>query len=207
VDRKNGDHLIGDERPYTALAVFGAMVVTAQAATPSPGEVSHQSPGYSDRATAADYQQLFNAMVQQHRYPRVVEGKVFNGIVLYHAAFEPYPAGGFSFWSHHGITPDVFAQKNDQYRRDGFRLVHKQSVHLAGREFVQATWVSTAHALSALQRLDKYGMGVGGRHECDGRSTCSCRVQQCGDIPVGKPSPVVAACMEKCMKEKEAARR
>jgi hypothetical protein len=198
VDRKNGDHLIGDERPYTALAVFGAMVVTAQAATPSPGEVSHQSPGYSDRATAADYQQLFNAMVQQHRYPRVVEGKVFNGIVLYHAAIEPYPAGGFSFWSHHGITPDVFAQKNGQYRRDGYRLVHKQSVHLGGREFVQATWVSTASAQAPQER-------------CWARQlsslSCTCRWECAvhdlrGGIKYSRPSR--QACVAQCMAAKEA---
>jgi hypothetical protein len=139
----------------TALAMFGAMVVTAQAATPSPGEVSRQSPGYSDWATAADYQQLFNAMVKQHRYPRVVEAKVFNGTVLYHAAFEPYPAGcpglgcTWTFWSHHSITPHLFARRDEALRAQGFRLVHKQSVRVGEREFVQATWIGAAVTLSA----------------------------------------------------------
>jgi Bacterial tandem repeat domain 1 len=91
-------------------------------------------------------------MVQQHRYPRVVEAKVFNGVVLYHGAFEPYPAGTFDFETHHGIAPDVFTQRNDSLRRDGFRLVHKQSVHFGGREFVQTTWVRTAQALSPAQQ-------------------------------------------------------
>jgi hypothetical protein len=134
----------------TALAVFGAAVVTAQAETPSPGEVSHGPPGYSEWATGADYQQLFNAMEKQHRYPRVVEARVFNGRVLYHAVFEPYPADcpGPALqcvWSNHGITADAFARRNDLLRRYGFRLVHKQSVHL-GREFVQATWVRAMSA-------------------------------------------------------------
>jgi hypothetical protein len=103
--------------------------------------VPHRSPGYSDWVTSDDYQKLFDAMVQQRRYPRVVEARAFNGILLYHAAFAPYPAAMFSFWSHHGLTPDDFAQKNRLHRRDGFRLAHKQSVHLDGREFIQATWV------------------------------------------------------------------
>jgi hypothetical protein len=132
----------------TALAAFGAMVATAQAETPSPGQVPSDLFGYSDWATGADYQKLFNAMVRQQRYPRVVEARVFNGIVLYRAAFEPYPGPGcpgpectFHFGSHHGITPDRFAQRDDRLRRAGFRLVHKQSVQLGGKEFIQATWV------------------------------------------------------------------
>ena len=91
-----------------ALAVFGPMPA-AQAETASPDQVP-----YSDWATGADYQKLFNAMVRQQRYPRVVEARAFNGIVLYRAAFEPYPGPGcpgpectFHFWSHHGITPDL----------------------------------------------------------------------------------------------------
>jgi Bacterial tandem repeat domain 1 len=127
----------------TALAAFGAMLATAQAQ--NPDQVPYA--GYSDWATGSDYQNLFNAMVRQHRYPRVVEARVFNDIVLYHAAFEPYPAGcpgqgcTFSFWSHHGISPGLFAQRNHSLRRAGFSLVHKQSVHLGEREFIQATWV------------------------------------------------------------------
>jgi hypothetical protein len=49
----------------------------------------------------------------------------------------------------------------------------------------------------------KYGI-AGFRGRCNGVLYCVCRVQ-CGDIPSGKPSPAVAACMEKCVKAKEAA--
>jgi hypothetical protein len=104
-------------------------------------QVPDRSPGYSDWVTSDDYQKLFEVMVKQRRYPRVVEARAFNGILLYHAAFAPYPAATFSFWSHHGLTPDGFAQKNRLHRRDGYRLTYKQSVHLDGREFIQATWV------------------------------------------------------------------
>jgi Bacterial tandem repeat domain 1 len=127
----------------TALAAFGAMVASAQAESPSPGQVPS-----SEWATGADYQKLFNAMVRQRRYPRVVEARVFNGIVLYRAAFEPYPGPGcpgpectFHFYSHHGITSDRFAERDEWLRRAGFRLIHKQSVQLGEREFIQATWV------------------------------------------------------------------
>src|SRR5262249_22487242 len=113
--------------------------------TPGPHVPSlrlpQRSPGYSDWVTSDDYQKLFDVMVQQRRYPRVVEARAFNGMLLYHAAFAPYPAANFSFWSHHGLTPDGFAQKNLLHRRDGYRLLHKQSLHLDGREFIQATWV------------------------------------------------------------------
>jgi hypothetical protein len=55
------------------------------------------------------------------------------------------------------------AQKNDQYRRDGFRLVQRQSV--GGRELVQGTWVRTAQALSPAQLAmeeckAQYGGGI-----------------------------------------------
>jgi polyglycine hydrolase-like protein len=133
----------------TALAAFGAMLATAQGETPSPAP--DQSPYRSDWATGADYQKLFNAMVRQHRYPRIVEAGVFGDIVLYHAVFERYPAGclgsessTFRFWSHHGITAERFAQRDYLLRRAGFRLIHKQSIQLDGREFTQATWVCAA---------------------------------------------------------------
>jgi hypothetical protein len=109
--------------------------------TPPSLRVPHRSPGYSDWLTGDGYQKLVEAMVQQRRYPRVVEARAFNGILLYHAAFAPYPAGTFNFWSHYGLTSDDFAQKDRLHRRDGHRLTHKQSVHLDGREFIQATWV------------------------------------------------------------------
>jgi hypothetical protein len=55
---------------------------------------------------------------------------------------------------------------------------------------------------------DKYGTERQGAKtkSCFGVLRCNCRVQ-CGDIPVGKPSPAIAACMEKCVKAKEAAQR
>lgn len=49
----------------TALAAFGAMLATAQAQ--NPDRVPYA--GYSDWATGSDYQNLFNAMVRQHRIP------------------------------------------------------------------------------------------------------------------------------------------
>jgi hypothetical protein len=133
----------------TALAVFGATVVAAQAAIPSPAQVSHRSPGYSDWATADEFQKLFDAMGARRRYPRVFEARVFNGIVLYHAVFEPYPADMVGFYSYMHMSPDLFAQRDDRLRRAGFRLVTKQSVHLGGSELIQATWVHTAQALNA----------------------------------------------------------
>jgi polyglycine hydrolase-like protein len=131
----------------TALA-SGAMLATAQAETPSPGQVPTDQFQYSDWATGANYQKLFNAMVRQQRYPRVVEARVFNGMVLYRAAFEPYPGPGcpgreciFHFWSHHGLSAEHFAQRDDKLLRAGYRLIHKQSIQLGGREYIQATWV------------------------------------------------------------------
>jgi Bacterial tandem repeat domain 1 len=132
----------------TALAAFRAMVATAQAETPSPGQVPSEEFHYSDWATSANYHKLFIAMVRQQRYPRVVEGRVFNGIVLYHAAFEPYPGPGcpgreciFHFFSYHGLTPERFAKEDDKLLRAGYRIIHKQSVQLRGREYIQVTWV------------------------------------------------------------------
>jgi hypothetical protein len=50
----------------TTIAAFGAMVAAAQAETPSPGPVPSDLLDYLDWATGADYQKLFNAIVQQH---------------------------------------------------------------------------------------------------------------------------------------------
>jgi hypothetical protein len=55
---------------------------------------------------------------------------------------------------------------------------------------------------------DKYGVArsQGRTISCAGALGCTCRVQ-CGDIPVGKASPAIAACIDKCIKAKEAAQR
>ncbi len=40
-----------------------------------------------------------------------------------------------------------------------------------------------------------------------GSLRCQCRVQKCGDVPSGTPSPTVEACIRKCVAAKKAAQR
>jgi uncharacterized caspase-like protein len=99
------------------------------------------SPGYSKWMTSGDYQTLFNDMVRNRQYPRIVEARSYNGGLLFHAVFAPFDGGHFNFWSHHGMKAELFEQRKLIYGREGFALVWKQSVVLNGVEYIQATWV------------------------------------------------------------------
>jgi hypothetical protein len=112
-----------------------------QAAGPNTASlvIPSRTPGYSDWLPSSDYHKVFTEMVQLRRYPRVVEGRAFDGVLLFRAAFEPYPTGMLGFYSYHGMSSDRFAQENRLRRKEGYRLTHKQSVHLNGAEFIQAT--------------------------------------------------------------------
>jgi hypothetical protein len=99
------------------------------------------APGFSSWLNSSQYQQLFDAMVVRNNYPVVVEATTFKGDLLFHARFSPYPKGQFWFYSAHGITAEMFAQRDRLYRTKGYTLIHRQSVELNGEEYIQATWI------------------------------------------------------------------
>jgi hypothetical protein len=116
---------------------------TQQALGPNTASlvIPSRTPGYSDWLPSSDYHKVFTEMVQLRRYPRIIEGQAFNGVLLFRAAFEPYPVGMLGFYSYHGMSSDRFAQENRLRRKEGYRLTYKQSVRLNGAEFIQATWL------------------------------------------------------------------
>src|SRR5262249_37271911 len=91
-------------------------------APPAPSAIPTREIGYSDWLSSGDYQKLFNQMVAQRQYPRVIEAGAYNNTVMFRAAFAPYPSGSFGFYSHHGLTPQDFEQKDRRYRDLGFTL-------------------------------------------------------------------------------------
>ena len=124
--------------------------VTQQVSTQVSPQVSQQVPqrimpqelpSPETWLTALEFQSLFDRMVAQRHYPRVLEARVVGNTLLFKGEFVPYPEGDFSFYSHHGIGPDLFALRDQAYRAQNYRLVHRQSVKVGGTEFIQATWI------------------------------------------------------------------
>jgi hypothetical protein len=95
--------------------------------------------GFSDWLTADGYQALFNQMTAKNLYPRIVEGRSFVGERQFRAKF--VDRGNAEFWTHHGLSPRAFAERDNVYRSQGFRLVSRQSAQDGAGEFVQATWL------------------------------------------------------------------
>jgi caspase domain-containing protein/polyglycine hydrolase-like protein len=116
---------------------------TAAVAPPEPlarPQTNDAVNGFSAWLSNASYQKLFDDMASKHWYPSIVEGRSSDGARQFRAKF--VPRGKLSsFWSHHGITVDMFNRRDAALRRQGYVLVAKQSFHDDWGEAVQATWI------------------------------------------------------------------
>jgi hypothetical protein len=108
---------------------------------PAAGAKSSSSQQDDGWLTSAEYQQLFDRMVSQQRYPRVVEARLFGDELRFKAEFVPFPRADFGFYSSHAMTPDEFARQDRINRARGYRLLHRQALKTKDTEFIQATWV------------------------------------------------------------------
>ena len=94
---------------------------------------------FSDWLSAVQYQALFEEMRAKRRYPEVVEGRSFNGERQFRGKF--VETGNRAFWTHSGISTDLFAKRDAELRANGYALVSYQTAQDQSGKFVQATWV------------------------------------------------------------------
>jgi uncharacterized caspase-like protein len=136
------DHLKAKAKPADAPPITRTPAANPSVAlAPSTTAWPAKTPGYSEWLTPTEYQKLFDAMHRERKYPRIVEATPYtDAVVLLHAIFEPYPTDQFSFYSYVRMTRERFEQRNEFFRRDGYTLVHQQSVVVRGVELIQATW-------------------------------------------------------------------
>jgi hypothetical protein len=102
---------------------------------------SEEEPAFSDWLPQGGYQQLFDSELKARRYPVIVEGRSISGNRQFRARFVPFPGGPFAFWSHHGISEEMFNRRDRELTREGARLISKQVAADRGGRFVQGTWV------------------------------------------------------------------
>jgi len=110
------------------------------ASTSDTSSASHQ-PDYTGWLAPADFQKVFDAMVQSRQYPKELQAALINGTWMIRALFAPYPTKDFNFFSYFGMTAQDFAEKDSAYGKLGYVLAYRQSVTDGGPEFIQAVWI------------------------------------------------------------------
>jgi hypothetical protein len=97
---------------------------------------------FTDWLSSADYQNEFDRQVANGFYPVIVEGRNHAGQSQFRAAFVPFPAGVFFFESRHGITRELYEQRNAELLNQGYTQIWVQSfTDASGIDRYQATWV------------------------------------------------------------------
>ena len=87
-----------------------------------------------------DYQYFFDEGFYGNLAPIHVEAGLVYGHVHYSAVFGPLPYG-FSTWAtHHGMSDAAFAQRNQQYLSQGYRLIHHHRLNTEGHLANQGIW-------------------------------------------------------------------
>lgn len=123
---------------WFVLLVYGCFMFTLSCAKVNrvPGEN-----GYTPWMSHRDYQNEFNRQDSRRFYPKQVEGREFNGVNQYRALFVSVPNYQFGFYSHHGLTVDLYNKKHAEYSSRGFKQVWRQEfTSSSGQTFIQATW-------------------------------------------------------------------
>lgn len=120
-------------------ALKSKATVSAPSLPPAPFQ-NDEANGFSAWLSNANYQNLFDDMKSKHWYPSIVEGRSSDGERQFRARF--VPQGKLTrFWSHHGITNDMFKQQDAMLRQKGFVLISRQTFRDDVGDAVQATWV------------------------------------------------------------------
>jgi hypothetical protein len=96
----------------------------------------------TDWMTSGEYQAYFasqlagNTLLLTH-----VEAGEFHGQIYYFATFDPLPPG-IGWATHHGLSDASFAQRDQEFTAQGYRLTHHQRfVSSSGRVANQGIWL------------------------------------------------------------------
>ncbi|MGJ8649537.1 MAG: hypothetical protein ACSHX4_04200 [Opitutaceae bacterium] len=119
----------------TIAVLLFMMGLTSCVMLPKKSEV-----GFTSWMDGHEYQELFDRR-SRSLYPVVVEAKLSDrNEILYRAYYAEIPGGRFWFWSNHGISTAAFEENKMKHKKNGFVLIHHQTLHVKGRTVHQATW-------------------------------------------------------------------
>jgi hypothetical protein len=116
---------------------FLAILALATCLFSAPAALAQSTTGW---LTAHQYQAEFDRRVARGQYPVDVDAGLVYGHVRYRARFAPRPSG-LAFYARHGMSDTAFAQANQRYTQQGFRLLDHQRFDTEGLVRNQAVWV------------------------------------------------------------------
>ncbi|WP_341861473.1 hypothetical protein [Gymnodinialimonas sp. 57CJ19] len=120
-------HLIASALTALCLLTFSAPSSQAQQST--TGWVS-----------SADYQYFFDEAFYHPLIPVHVEAGLVYGHLQFNAHFGPAPAGLRDWATHHGMSDAQFAQTNQNYLSQGYRLHQHHRLQVEGYLANQGIW-------------------------------------------------------------------
>ena len=115
--------------------LFTALLLTL--AAPHTAEAQQTTTGW---VPPHDYQYFFDEGFYGNLVPVHVEAGLYYGHVRYNAVFGAAPYGVSNWATHHGMTDAAFAQRNQQYLSQGYRLHHHQRFATEGHILNQGIW-------------------------------------------------------------------
>ena len=141
----------GSRRRTAAIAAAVALVIVATAGlvywksgsgrpSPPPFERKSAGPTWTEWMDQEAYQREFDRQVKNKWYPHMIEAQLQQGVVKYHASYEPFASSTFSFYSRHSINDEEFAKFDAEMTANGYTRVFQQRIMVSSRAFNQATW-------------------------------------------------------------------
>lgn len=97
-------------------------------------------PAWTDWMDRATYQREFDRQVKNEWYPRLIEARLQDGVVMYRAVYAPFPSSTFEFNSQHSVNDEEFAAFDAEMTAAGFKRIFQQRIVVDTRPFNQATW-------------------------------------------------------------------
>jgi hypothetical protein len=104
-------------------------------------EAAPQPCRFSEWASAAEYQVIFDRNLKDRVYPEKVEGRSYSSIRQYRGCFRPFHANrDFSFESRSGMSAADFQQRDRDLQARGYSLRYRQGFEDSAGTSIQATW-------------------------------------------------------------------
>jgi hypothetical protein len=122
------------------VATAGLLYVKSGPSRPSASPFKGDGPTWTEWMDQEAYQREFDRQLKNKWYPRMIEAQLQQGVVKYHASYEPFSSSTFDFYSRHSINDDEFAKFDADMTAAGYTRVFQQRIVIGSRAFNQATW-------------------------------------------------------------------
>ena len=97
---------------------------------------------FSPWMSGDEYQKEFDRQANRKFYPKQVEGREYRGMIQFRALFIEFPSERFSFFSHHGLSTEVYKKKDKEYISKEFTQIwYQEFTTSSGQTLHQGTWV------------------------------------------------------------------